>query len=236
MALKVFILGRPGCGKSAAHRLIENFAQERKWKVTRFNDYDILQEMFRFETLFRSSSVPRKFRATEHNGFDVLDFSVLDMALKELEKKVQFKNSQNNNDELITIEFARDDYARAFSQFRPRFLKDAYFLFIDTNIETCIKRIQDRVIHPTDIDDHFVSEEIIRSYYKRQDMPLNLLKDFGIDLSRFKIIHNRGSQQTFAKKINRLFNTLIKEQEAAFLSTPSTIKPHREQHILVSAK
>src|ERR1700731_1572539 len=109
MAVKVFILGRPGSGKSASYRLIEKIAQEQKWTISRFNDYDILQEMFRFEKLFRSSSVPRKFRATEHNGFDVLDFSVLDMALKELEKKVQFNNSQNNNDELITIEFARDD-------------------------------------------------------------------------------------------------------------------------------
>jgi adenylate kinase family enzyme len=235
MALKVFILGRPGSGKSAAYRVIDTSAKDRGWKTTQFNDYDILQDMFRFEKLFQPSTLPKKFLPTEHNGFDVLDFSVLDTVLRELEKKVQFNNSRNNSDELITIEFARDDYAKAFSQFRPSFLKDAYFLFIHTDIKTCIERVHHRVAHPTYEDDHFVSEEIIRSYYKQQNMPLHLLKDSGIDLNKVKIIHNKGSEQAFSKKINELVDGIISEQEAAILVSPKTLKPHREHPIQSSA-
>src|SRR6266567_3963163 len=117
MAIKVFILGRPGSGKSAAYRLIDKVAKDRGWTTTRFNDYDILQEMFKFEKFFAIAH--RKFRPTEHDGFDVLEFSVLDTALKQLEKKVQINTSRNNTDSITVIEFARDDYAKALTQFRP---------------------------------------------------------------------------------------------------------------------
>src|SRR5437868_3051345 len=164
MALKVFILGRPGSGKSTAFRHIKKYIEEQylDWSSIRFNDYDILREMFLFEKLFQTDMKLRKFRATEHGGFDVLDFSVLDTALRELERKVRHRYSPKR-DELIVIEFARDNYGKALQQFSSAFLKDAYFLFIETNMETCVQRVHDRVAHPMTIDDHFVSDDILTS-------------------------------------------------------------------------
>src|SRR5947208_3252305 len=81
MAVKLFLLGRPGSGKSTAARYIELLAADRKWSVVSLNDYTFLQEMFRADTQhqqFRPTGSP------ESDAFDVIDFSVLDRALEKI--------------------------------------------------------------------------------------------------------------------------------------------------------
>ena len=169
--------------------------------------------MFHFERLFQIGTEQRKFRATEHGGFDVLDFSVLDTALKELEKQVRHRFS-SRREELIVIEFARDDYSKALQQFSPAFLKDAYFLFIDADMNTCIERVQNRVAHPTSEDDHFVSEAILRNYYNRQRIPSNLKINGGesIDKLRVKLIDSSGIYQDFIKKVNQFVSVIFQQE------------------------
>lgn len=221
MAIKVFILGRPGSGKSTAFRHIVKYLeqQDQLWSAIRFNDYEILQEMFRFEELFRHDAANRQFRATKHAGFDVLDFSVLDIALKELEKQVQRVYSMK--DGLIIIEFARDNYDKALSLFRPNFLQNSYFLFIDADMETCMQRVHDRVAHPKTEDDTFVSEDILRSYYHKQSIPSNL-KSYGIDSSGVKVVNSRGSEYSFAKKVNQFVDDIIKQETLILTSRSSS--------------
>src|SRR5256885_8359264 len=134
------------------------------WSTIRFNDYDILKEMFLKEQISSTYGNKNQFRITKHSGFDVLDFTVLDIALKELENRVQ-QRYDPSKDELIIIEFARDDYIRALQQFSTSFLVDAYFLFIETDIQIAIQRVKDRVTDPPTPDNHFVSEDILNNYY-----------------------------------------------------------------------
>lgn len=204
MAEKLFILGRPGSGKSAAFRHIKGYIKEKYgWSAIHYNDYDILRDMFLFEKLFHNNSIPRQFRATKHDGFDVLDFSVLDNALRELEKKVRSRYSKNEKDELIVIEFARDDYIKALRLFSPDFLEDAYFLFLDADLRICIKRVQERVAHPTCEDDHFVSEDILKAYYNKQTIPHSLVR------GKIKVITNKGSFQEFIEKLNLFADSIL---------------------------
>ncbi len=207
MAVKIFILGRPGSGKSTAIRHIKTYLEKKYsgWSVIPFNDYEILQEMFRREKLFPTNRP--KFRETEHGGFDVVDFSVLDTALKELEKQVRGRCS--TKDELIFIEFARDDYSKALEQFSHTFLQDAHFLFLDTDVRTCIQRVHERVANPTTPDDHFVSDEILRSYYTKQSIPHSISK------RRVKIIHNKGSFHDFTEQIYRFLSGILLDEPSA---------------------
>ncbi|MGZ3617526.1 MAG: hypothetical protein ACXWOL_12085, partial [Ktedonobacteraceae bacterium] len=152
--------------------------------------------------------------------FDVRDFSVLDDVLKELEKKIKFRYSDARNEQLIVIEFARDDYGEALKLFSPGFLKDAYFLFINSDINRCIQRVHSRVAHSTSVDDHFVSDDIICSYYKKQRIPFKLervdspqVTKVQVISSKKHILNNKGSQQDLAKKIQRLINRIIKHEE-----------------------
>ncbi|MGZ3627121.1 MAG: hypothetical protein ACXWPS_07600 [Ktedonobacteraceae bacterium] len=222
MPVKLFVLGRPGSGKSEAYRQIEKYLQQshKDWSVVHFTDYEILQEMFQFEKHFQLNEKLRKFLPREHGGFDVRDFSVLDDVLKELEKKIKFRYSDARNEQLIVIEFARDDYGEALKLFSPGFLKDAYFLFINSDINRCIQRVHSRVAHSTSVDDHFVSDDIICSYYKKQRIPFKLervdspqVTKVQVISSKKHILNNKGSQQDLAKKIQRLINRIIKHEE-----------------------
>lgn len=204
MTERVFVIGRPGSGKSAAFRHLKGYIKEKYgWSAIHYNDYDILRDMFIFEKLFHNNSKPRQFRATKHDGFDILDFSVLDKALRELEKEVRSRYSKNEKDELIVIEFARDDYIKALRLFSPEFLESAYFLFLDVDLRTCMIRVQERVAHPTYEDDHFVSEDILKAYYNKQTIPHNLGR------GKIKVITNKGSFQEFIAKLNRFADNIL---------------------------
>ena len=124
MAVKVFLLGRPGSGKTTAANYIGMLAEHEGLSVSAINDYTVLQEMIKIEAYHH------KFCLTAHNGFDVLDFSVLDEALKEVE--IQAIRQICSHD-LITIEFARDDYRKALRNFHSEFLRN--FMLLATLIQ-----------------------------------------------------------------------------------------------------
>jgi shikimate kinase len=217
VSVKLFILGRPGSGKSTAYRQIKNSLEEHfpDWSIVRYHDYQILQSMFLYEKSFCSFRKDKQFRETEYGGFDVLDFTVLDKALKNLEKQVRYRYSPLK-DELIVIEFARDDYKYAFKQFSTTFLKDAYFVFIEADIKACIQRVKDRVTNPPTQDNHFVSEDILIKYYgKHSTIPKfksNLHVE--IDKKRVKTINSRGSLEAFNAKVEGYIKALLDHAQA----------------------
>ena len=212
MSVKLFILGHPGSGKSTAYRHIKELIEQKFkwWSTNRFNDYDILYEMFQFEQRYLYFLKKKQFSKTDHDGFDVRDFTVLDTALKELEKQVRLRCSPSK-DEIIIIEFARDDYKQALKQFSPNFLKDAYFLSIEADIQTCIERVKKRVMLPQSSDDHFVSEDILIKYYGRRSAPINFKTDLHveIDKKRVKTINSRGSLEAFNTKVEQYIEPII---------------------------
>jgi len=208
--VKVFVLGRPGSGKTTAvHRLME-LAKEKDWNITRFKDYDILYSMFRAE----SDTEYQRFRPTAHGGFDVIDLSVFDTALKKLENNVEEEERRGSSkDELIIIEFARNDYSEALKCFDPDFLRSSYFIFVDADIETCIRRIHDRITScPATEDNHYVSEYIIKSYYYRDNweyMGSHLKEVYGVEEQRIEAVYNMGSLQEYIDRVDRYANTIF---------------------------
>lgn len=215
--MKVFVFGRPGCGKSRAARRIVKLAKLRHYSASRINDYPILRGMFREDT------AGKQFRALEgHEGFDVIDFSVLDTALKIVEEKAL---RYERFSDVIVLEFARSDYEAALKQFSREFLKDAYFLFIDTDVETCIQRIYHRVAYSATSDDYFVSEEILRSYYSKQHFPRNLAGQKGIDAGHILSIHNKGSKQDFDRGVNSFVEVLFKHEQRTTHTPVHMLRP-----------
>lgn len=166
----VFILGLPGSGKSAAARYLQQLAKD-KWNVCHFNDYKYLLKMA------KSDKEGLCFSSTKgHQGFDVHDLKVFDEALEILRDRVQRPlsmlmrviNKLWKKDNLILIEFSRDDYCQALEFFKPLDLsQNTFFLFVDANISACKQRIKSRVKNPQTPDDYYVSEYIFEVYYQR---------------------------------------------------------------------
>jgi len=205
MTVKLFVLGLPGSGKSSVARYITAYLENKNWKSTRFSDHVILQEMFLADTEHK------QFRPADHGGFDALDLDVIDIALQRLEQKVNQHLLPAKQEEIVLVEFARNDYQGAFQQFSHEFLQDAHFLYLNVNTETCKRRIIERIANPSSEDDFFVSEYIFNTYYNKgneQSVPQILEKDYGIDKQRVKVIENNGSLDDIVAEINEFVDTI----------------------------
>ena len=175
------------------------------WLTTRFNDYPILQKMFRGDT------EGKQFKPADLGGFDVLDHTAFDTALKMLEQEVNQYFVSTKSDEIILIEFARNDYEKAFHLFSQAFLEDANFLYLEVDLETCKKRICERIANPDTDDDFFVSEYIFRTYYDKDNgrhLSRFLERTCTIDKQRVMIIDNNGPLESSTALINRFVDAI----------------------------
>lgn len=172
--VKLFVLGLPGSGKSALSRYISDYVNHPgddtttylHWTAIHFNDYAILLDLFHQDT------EGKRFKPAKPGGFDVIDLNVFNEALVILEQKVNTYIDSLNSEEqkLIIIEFSRNDYEKAFQLFNEAFPKHAYFLYLDTALDECKQRVNQRAAHPTnEKDDYPVSDYIFEGYYCRDN-------------------------------------------------------------------
>ena len=207
MSVNLFILGRPGSGKSTAARQISKLAQEHGWLAIDMDDYNILFRMF------KADSGQQRFRPTLDDGFDVIDSSVLNEALTELAGRVRKLRRPLENERLVIIEFAPSDYRAALKLFRREIQDNAYFLMLYTDINACIQRKS--VAYSPNQGNHFVSEETIRTYYSQNDIPdikILLETDYGVTNERVKTINNTGSSMSFFKEVAQFAKSILKQQ------------------------
>ena len=217
MQHKILLLGLPGSGKSTISRYILKYMQRYhdEYSATRICDYDILYQMFKDDPDHKS------FYPTPHNGFYVKDPSMYDLALKKLEEIV-VNDCDYAEKDLVIIEFARTDYTNAFKNFNPTFLRDAFFLFLDVDIETGMKRVKDRVRNPVCRDNHFVSKFTFEFYRQKDNAKhlsletLHLMKRYNINPENIKILNNRGPERGFWEIVNNLIKRVAEE-------TPATV-------------
>ena len=205
MATKVFLLGRPGSGKTTAFQYFRTKAESYKLPVIRFREYTILYKMFQEKR--------EEFQAAEHGGFDIRDFSILEKSAQELEQGIREYIRQNERrNELIFIELARSEYQHTLHKcFKPDFLQDSYFLLIEADIEKCIQRIHYRVAHPAETDGHFVSEHVLRGYYAKSNeeyMYTHFRKEYNIQ-KEIMVIKNNKSYNEFCEKLAPFADTVL---------------------------
>ena len=199
MPIKLFLLGRSGCGKSSATRHIIEHVQNKKWEIKRFKDFDILKAMSEEEQYKQS------FKKTLYDGFDVIDEYVFGVALNELETQLYNYIPTARASEIIIIEFARGNYVEAFQHFSDPVLEDAYILFIDAKLDECIKRVKNRMIKPESSDDHYISEEALQKFFAEQILPKD--GEFQVKLEK---IENNDSLQEFIKNVDNFVDIIIK--------------------------
>lgn len=221
MLNKVFLLGRPGGGKSTVSQLLETTAQKSGWVTRHIYDYKHLHDLFQQEI---DDNVPKEERSFCQKGpevcqgFDVRNFKVLDTVLKEMADEVRTEELKHlTADKLLLIEFARQEYCRALDIFGYEILNGAHLLYVKLDLENCIKRLQERAdVHRLRSEyDHFVSEDIMRGYYGRDDWSdtgfseyLNYLCSDGVDV-KSEELDNSGTDLELKDKVKKFFSDLV---------------------------
>jgi hypothetical protein len=191
MAEKLFLLGKPGSGKSTVRRYITKIAQHEFWSPYPISDTKILQN------LCAADHGHIHIRPAEFGGFEVLDFSILDNALKIIGGRVEkaLERHESDRPRIAIIEFARSDYVQALSQFDPAFIKDAHFLILESEVDTCMKRIYERTRCPEFADDTHVPVNIMTGYYQvdvTQETVRQLQDTLGLSCHQIQLLRTDG--------------------------------------------
>ena len=227
MVEKIFLLGRPGTGKSTIAQVFEKIARGNGWSTCHLYDYKYLHGMFQQEMNDNLPEEERCFlqRGPEAcQGFDVRKgkFKVLDTALKQMADDIWVKE-QNCSDEklLLLIEFARKEYICALDIFGYELLKGAHLLYVKLGLNDCIERVEKRAsVHRLRSEfDHYVSKDIMMGYYREDDW-------FDVRFSEYldylhsvdvmgEELDNSGNVQELESKVEKIFNKLINPQHEA---------------------
>lgn len=223
MSVKIFILGLPGSGKSTACRIIrEQLLQYNRIKhILHLSDYSILWEMFLDDLQFNPPHL-RKFEPTaRYTGFNVKShaYDAFDEALRRVNAKMKIWLA-SRAEQWMLIEFSRNNYQTAFQLFDLSLLRDAYFLFIEAHEKDCRKRLRARIRDPRTPDDHFVSDDILNSYYKGT-VPLHVVRfreEYGLAADQVDTIINNGSLEYFAAQVRLFAGRMLRLQERLVLS------------------
>ncbi len=166
----IFLLGRPGCGKSVIYEMLTEKLKERELakEFMRIDDFPILKELFDKDVHF-------KRHRRKAGGFEVTDWSIVDEVLKVVNERMKRLEKENR---MIFVEFARNNYLQALNNFTPEVLEKSLIFYIFAPYQVCyqrnVKRFQEK--GGEDLDSHIVPPDLMESYYKEDDFEELLLE------------------------------------------------------------
>lgn len=208
MLVKIFVLGRSGSGKTTAIKQMCWLAKRDGYDALFVKDYPILYKMFQEDRDYR------QFVPASHGGFKVVDFDAFDNALIEVEKQVQeYVNSDRYNG-IVIIEFARRDYQQVLKKFTSEFLRDSYFFFVESPVEICIERINNRITLPAAADRHYVPEEMMRTYFAKDNLAY-MASQFGEEYSISKDVvtcSNTDTLKCFLEHVSAFYDAISRKE------------------------
>lgn len=160
----IFMLGRPGCGKSELYRRLTPRLKEKglAQEFVRVDDFPKLWNIFINDKNFE------RCKPTEDRGYKVTDPKVWDDILREVNRDVKKLNKKGR---VIFVEFSRPNYVHSLENFTKEILAKSLIVYIDCSFETCWKRNVRRheAARAAGVDNHLVPREEMEETYLHDD-------------------------------------------------------------------
>jgi len=165
----VFLLGRPGCGKSAVYQLLADRIRREKLadEVMRIDDFPVLKEIAEQDKEFKK-------HVRSEGGFTITDRSIYDDVLKEMNRRIKQLRRPGR---LVFVEFSRSGYAQALKNFDREVLSQSLIVYIYCPYEVCLERNIRRFKEGAkNLDEHIVPKDLMDKYYRYDDYEELFLK------------------------------------------------------------
>jgi predicted kinase len=208
--LLVFLIGRPGSGKSTFARYLTRALISTD--VLYLNDYQLL--------LTQAKKLSPDQIKWEPNGqFEILDRPIFDNLFTELVKPI----GSNRGRRPIIVEFSRSSYVSAFATLNDLANSSFVIVYLDSPIEVCIHR---NAVRTPESPINSTPEAVIRKHLAEDDLSA-LLKTYP---GRIRVIQNVGSS---LHNLDREASLLLEEVVGA--EHVKTLRParHLEKELAV---
>jgi adenylate kinase family enzyme len=171
----VFLLGRPGCGKSALYRELEQRIRASGQAKTfeRIDDFPILWAKLQADDALEQEGQERLFsRRIGKGDYRITNYNVLHNVFNEILQEVNSDVLKiDQPDHMIFLEFARPSYVEALQHFDQRILDRCIAIYMDVNFDICWARNVARHVAAIaqDGDDHLVPRAEMERIYLHDD-------------------------------------------------------------------
>ena len=207
----VFLLGRPGCGKSALYHELEKqiLASGQAQALERVDDFPKVWGRMQGDDLLEREGKERIYtlRSTE-GAYLITDENFFDDILKEVSADVL---EIDTPDHLIFLEFARPNYVASIQNFDERILDRCLAIYMDVSFDTCWARnvARHEAQMTQDGDDHFVYRETMEKlyFYDDRDAFVQYMKDRNIPV--FVVNNEADGEEHLKELVRELFETLF---------------------------
>jgi adenylate kinase family enzyme len=206
----VFLLGRPGCGKSTIYRELERRILESGQAKTceRVDDFTKLWVAYEEDHAREREGKERLHSRWTDRGDCIMTLEYLSDVLKEVNDDLLKIGKQ---DHCVFIEFARPSYVEAIQSFDNCILENSLMIFMEVSFDTCWARNLAR--HEAAIaeggDDHLTPPEAMEEYYLNddQDAFVELMVERGVPV---RVIDNEADgEERLLRQVRELFDDLF---------------------------
>jgi adenylate kinase family enzyme len=208
----VFLLGRPGCGKSALYRELEKhiLASGQAKTFERVDDFPKLWAKLQEDDALEQQGQERIYSTASDDGdYHITNYNIFNDILKEVNAD---SLKIDKPDLVIFFEFARSNYVRALQNFDKSILANCIAIYMEVDFDTCWARnvARHQATIAQDGDDHLVPrEEMEKIYlYDDQDAFVQYMRDQNIPVA---VVNNQAEGEEHLKKlVQELFDNLFK--------------------------